>query len=895
MLKSRLLASFSALRDTLSGLPTEILFIQTGEILLAVSFFLTAASFLYFFFIRKSLKSPFSFLPILFFLLAGTLHVLYLTGERALAGRLDIYLVPAAGIFALAAWAVIRHWLSEAGKASQMLSQLQNEESISIVREKLKQSQAKLERELRQAEEEMGLLPSIMEALEDPQDFAESLEIAVRRIAEKMEWACGEAWLVSENGKVLEYSPAWYGEAGYEPLRRISHELKFPPGIELAGRVWASQKPELVEDVAAAPNGTFFRVTVCKELGLKAALAVPVIFRGKTAAVVVFLMKEFQEKDKRRMAIVITAIKHLFGLMIEKKAAEKDLRASQLQQEKKIRERTRELLKTNEILETQNAEHERTEAALRKSQENFSTMLNSLDGIVWEFDLQNSKFTFVSEQAERMLGYPAGVWFAEPAFWQDHVHGGDRAAVLAFRSRAAQEKKSDQCEYRMITSDGKTIWVRDMVTVVVEEGEAVKLRGVMVNITEPKQAEEALNQERNFVSAVFETASALVMVLDTEGRVVRFNRACEQTSGYSAEEAKGKYFWEVFSVPEETANARAIFNRLLAGQFPINDEGYWTAKDGLRRAIAWSSTVLLNRYGAVVHVIATGVDITKRKEIEQKLKEAISDLAHSNRELDKSSNEIKEANRRLRDLDEIKSHFISAASHELRTPLTSIKGYVESVLEDEVGPLNEKQREFLGYVKTSTERLHRLLNELLDISKIESGQVKMDKDLTNLKDLLQEEVMIFKAQAGNKNISLNVELDPHLREIYCDADKVKEIMDNLISNAVKYTSKGGHVTIAAKNYGSGIQIDVEDTGIGIQKEDLNRIFEPFQHIEKNGTGDEESTGLGLTLVKRIAEAHEGNVSVKSEEGKGSIFTVVLPLGSRSEEVKTLPWAVTRHE
>jgi PAS domain S-box-containing protein len=652
----------------------------------------------------------------------------------------------------------------------------------------------------------------------------------------------------------------------------------------LPGTVWADKKPVVIENILSS-NGTFFQVPMCRELGLQSALGVPVFMDGKVVAVLVFLMHNFGDGQKRRICLVSTAAYQL-GAILERKMSEKIVRDAQENQEKKIRERTKDLLKMNESLKEQIEEHTRREESLIQSQENFATLVNSIDGIVWEYDLRTSKFSFVSEQAERTLGYPVSNWMTEPTFWQEHIHGGDRPGVLAFRERVVQEKKDDKFEYRMITADGRTIWLRDMVKAVVENDEVVKLRGVMVNITEPKQVEDALYQERNFVSAVFETAGALVMVLDTEGRIVRFNRACEQTSGISANDAKGRYFWDLFSDGEEVRKAKTIFMRLLAGQFPINDESYWPAKDGSRCSIAWSNTVILNKYGAVVHVIATGIDITKRKEAEHQLKKAVSDLARSNRELDRSSREVKEANQRLRELDEIKSHFISAASHELRTPLTSIKGYVESVLEDEVGPLNEQQKQFLGYVKIATDRLHRLLNELLDISKIESGQVRMSKSLTNLRNLLKEEVMIFKTQAQNKGIQMEIETEMSLREIYCDGDKIREVMDNLLSNAIKYTPQSGRIKIQAKNDERGVRIDVMDTGIGIAKDDLGRIFEPFQHIEKSGLEDEEeSTGLGLTLVKRIVEAHDGTISVRSQQGNGSVFTVFLPAGDSLETKK----------
>ncbi|MBI3317324.1 MAG: HAMP domain-containing histidine kinase, partial [Candidatus Omnitrophica bacterium] len=197
-------------------------------------------------------------------------------------------------------------------------------------------------------------------------------------------------------------------------------------------------------------------------------------------------------------------------------------------------------------------------------------------------------------------------------------------------------------------------------------------------------------------------------------------------------------------------------------------------------------------------------------------------------------------------------------------------------------------REYLRYVKESTDRLHRLLRELLDISKIESGQAKMHRDRTDLRVLTKEEITLFKAHAQEKGIALVMNVETDLNQIFCDADKIREVMDNLLSNAIKYTPAGGKVKIFARNLENRVELGVEDTGIGIKKEDQQRIFDPFQHIEKNGMAErEESTGLGLTLVKRIVEAHGGEIHVESQEGKGSTFTVYLPLDMKQKKLNEL--------
>lgn len=237
---------------------------------------------------------------------------------------------------------------------------------------------------------------------------------------------------------------------------------------------------------------------------------------------------------------------------------------------------------------------------------------------------------------------------------------------------------------------------------------------------------------------------------------------------------------------------------------------------------------------------------------------------------------LKDSYEQLKKMDELKSRFIAAASHELKTPLTSVKGYVEIVLNEEAGPINEEQKEYLGYVKQSTDRLQRLLKELLDISKIESGRATLKRELTDLKILIKEEQVLFNPQAREKGTELSTDTEPALKPVYCDADKIREVLDNLLSNAIKYTPAHGKVRIFARNHARGVEIGIQDNGIGIKKEDQGRIFEPFQHLDQTGAESEESTGLGLTLTKKIVEAHGGQIQVQSEGKNGATFTVLLP-------------------
>ena len=744
----------------------------------------------------------------------------------------------------------------------------------------------------REFEIQLNGIPALLDEITAKSDFHEALQTTVQRICEANDWKYGEAWLPLSDGRVHECSVSWFASERFEEFRRMSKGMRLPTHLGTAGKIFASRTPQWIHPISQSDDSAFLRIQMAKEAGFQAALAVPVLDEGQVIAILLFFSENFESGDLRMLDVV-----HLLGLqlglILRRKLAEEAVRDANQQVEKRIREKTEELHDENQELNKRVTDLTRTETELRQSQENFLTLVHSIDGIVWEYDLAKEQFSFVSQQAERILGLPVTSWYETPRIWEDHIHGQDREAAVAFRERIALEKNPDQFEYRMITADGKTLWLRDMVSVVEESGRAIKLRGVMVNITEAKQVEEALNQERNFVTTVLDTASAIVMILDPEGRIVRFNRSCEKISGYLLTDVQNKPAWDLFLGDADKVRVKNIYARLLAGQYPINYESTWIARDGTQRVIAWSDTVLVNRYGTVLNVISTGIDITESKEVEQKLKEAVADLARSNWDLDKFSRELKNANDRLRKMDELKSHFISAASHELRTPLTSIKGYVETILGKEAGPINEKQHEFLGYVKESTDRLHRLLNELLDISKIESGQVQMQKELLSLRELLQEELLIFKGQADKKNLTLKLETDVHMKEIYADSDKVRELVANLLSNAIKYTASGGNIRVLARNRENGLQVDIEDNGIGIRDADLVKVFEPFQHIEKNGFEDTESAGLGLTLAKRIVEAHDGQIWVNSKEGRGSVFSVFLPTGTPSPSNRQTPWVITQ--
>lgn len=236
---------------------------------------------------------------------------------------------------------------------------------------------------------------------------------------------------------------------------------------------------------------------------------------------------------------------------------------------------------------------------------------------------------------------------------------------------------------------------------------------------------------------------------------------------------------------------------------------------------------------------------------------------------------LRSANEKLEQMNHLKNEFISMVSHELRTPLTTIKGFVSIVLNEETGPLNDQQRRFLETSDRAIDRLTLLVSDLLDISRIEAGQIKMQLRPIHLRDVVQRTAAAFAPQFKSQNITLTIKLPDSLPAVLADPDRVSQVLDNLISNALKFTSQGG-VTVSAADKGDFVMVSVKDTGGGIARVEQDKIFEKFYQIKVGNAYPSKGTGLGLAIVRSIVESHRGKVWVESELGKGSDFRFMLP-------------------
>ena len=287
-------------------------------------------------------------------------------------------------------------------------------------------------------------------------------------------------------------------------------------------------------------------------------------------------------------------------------------------------------------------------------------------------------------------------------------------------------------------------------------------------------------------------------------------------------------------------------------------------------AISWSLIGPVKRMDARLKEITSG-NFSGRVEIPNK--DELGALAGN---LNRMSEELGRLYQQIEAASQHKSEFLANMSHELRTPLNAIIGFSEVLSEKMFGELNEKQEEYSKDIHASGEHLLSLINDILDLSKIEAGRMELELTEFDLPTAIENALMLVRERAGRRSIALHTNIDDRLGQIQADERKVRQVVLNLLSNAIKFTLEGGRIDVEAVPKDGRVEISVSDTGIGIATEDQEKVFEEFRQV---GTAAKkvEGTGLGLTLCRKFVELHGGRIWVKSQEGVGSTFTFTIPV------------------
>jgi PAS domain S-box-containing protein len=394
-----------------------------------------------------------------------------------------------------------------------------------------------------------------------------------------------------------------------------------------------------------------------------------------------------------------------------------------------------------------------------------------------------------------------------------------------------------------------------------EEGQLIAVEGIAEDITAAKQMVRELAAREAQFRILVETANDIIYTLDPQGYFTYLSPNIEDILGYHPQELVGVHFSEVIH-PEDLPACETVFRAVMGGERRRGLEYRVRHKDGSWRWHMTSAAPQLDDQGGVKAFLGLGFDFTARKEAETELQALNQELARANR---------------------LKDQFLAAMSHELRTPLNAILGMTQSLQEGVYGALGERALNSLETIERSGAHLLDLINDILDFAQIEAGYLTIHRSPVAISALAESSLLMVRPQAQRKNLALALRLPPCPPLFNLDECRLRQALVNLLGNAVKFTPPGGSVALeidyAQPAPGEGepqLSFRVKDTGIGIAEVDQSRLFEPFVQIDSALNRQYEGTGLGLALVKRLAELHNGAVTVESQVGVGSCFTIRLP-------------------
>ena len=495
----------------------------------------------------------------------------------------------------------------------------------------------------------------------------------------------------------------------------------------------------------------------------------------------------------------------------------------------------------------------------------------------WELDLVQNRL-YWSDQIFRIFEIDKTEFAASYQAFLEAIHPDDRDAVNKAYTDSLNSRQPYEIAHRLLMADGRIKWVNERCeTTFSEAGEPLLSIGTVQDITERVRNEEELRElnhalerrvsertfelasERNFVNAILDTAGALILVLDESGRMVRFNRACELLTGYKQQEMLGLTPWDSLIPAEQKDGVMEVFKDLVRHRSPSLYENEWQTSQGERRLIAWSNSTMGGENGTPLYVIATGIDITERKAAETALINARNTAETASR---------------------AKSEFLARMSHELRTPMNAVLGFAQLLDTDEKSALPPHQKDYVQEILQAGTHLLDLINEVLDLSRIEAGRLQISMASVELGEVLRESLRLLQPVAEQHGIDLGKgAIMQEQRWVMADKLRLRQVIMNLLSNAIKYNRAGGSVRIdCAQLDDDRIQVSIHDTGPGLAPEQQAMLFQPFERLDADRMAI-QGTGIGLALSKHLMHMMGGEIGVASTVDEGSTFWIRLSSNS----------------
>ncbi len=487
---------------------------------------------------------------------------------------------------------------------------------------------------------------------------------------------------------------------------------------------------------------------------------------------------------------------------------------------------------------------------LRASEGKYRALVEQLPVVVYVLAPDEPQtLVYVSPQVEPLFGFTPEEAIASGTHWLHSIHPDDRDRVAAID---ALSETSFRAEYRELRKDGSHVWVRDeCVPVYDKDGTIVAWQGVLLDISDLIAAEEARAQ----LAALVESAEDAIVSSTMAGTITSWNRGAERLYGYQPEEIIGQSFLRL--LPDDVSDGTLEWRRNAAqsGEPLAPFETTRLRKDGTEVAVSIALSPIRDRYGRIVGVSSITRDVTERKKLEADLREAL---------------QAAQAGIRTKTL------FLAMMSHELRTPLQAVLGYADFLLNGPAGSLTPEQREDIGYIRQGAGRMVALIEQLLDLSRMEAGRLDLAAEPVELATIIEQVRQDLVPTVTAKGLSFILDVPEDLPPVLGDTVRLRQILLNVVGNAVKFTD-AGLVQITAAAEPDFVVVTVHDTGIGIAPQALPFIFEEFRQVDDSRTRRHGGAGLGLAIARRLIEQMGGRISAESEPGAGSTFTLWLPV------------------
>lgn len=788
----------------------------------------------------------------------------------------------------------------------------------------------------RRMEKIFEAVTKVTEAVAKAKDFKEAYGIACRIAVEDIGFVMAWVGVVDESEQLVKPVARFGRDEGYLDTVRFSI-LEIPEGIGPVGTAVRENRAVMCNDIEKDPTFVVSRKEA-GERGYASCLALPLTVEERAIGVLTLYSgeKNFFDSEKAR---ILGAIARSLSLALEAFEREEKRRAA--------------------------------EENLRRSERHFRRLIENTSDIILIVN-STGTITYATPSIQRVLGYRRmDVWDRNLL---DFVHVED-AKVLEEAQKFALRNPGSSTKAMLRLHHKNETWrnIEAILNGVLEDtGEA----NVVINardVTERILAEEAQKKDRDFIMAVLDTTRALVVVLSLDGRIILFNKTCEETTGFRLDELRGSYLVNILVPKDERNQVGFVLERLGSGVQAIEFEGNLLTKDGRRRLISWSGSTLGGDGKKPEYVILTGIDITERREAERALKQSeeryrtvfestrsamciVSEdgtLQVANREFErmvgkkstelqgkykftdflppedekvfeqcrdgallKGSDELlyheftiigeegrktyalgtmaqlpgtsslvvsladitkeKEYELDLKERADRLRHFLIVASHELRHPITVIKGYANTLVEYMEQMSKDMVYEILDDIDGSTTRLTHLVDELMDISKIEEGRVIVETKEVEPKSIIDTAIEDLKVMGFDNEVKVKIE--EGIGKIQADPDKITQVLSIILENAAKFSPRSSLIEVELKKENEKFVFSVLDRGPGVPEADREKIFDRFYQVTDALHHSIPGIGLGLYIAREIVNAHGGKVWHEPREGGGSIFLFTIPRG-----------------